>query len=154
MVIAKSEQAMKHLSAQFKAKTVKRSYEALVWGNIEQDFGTIDGPIGRHPKNRLQNKVFDLHEADKGKAALTHFEVLVLFGYVTLVSCTLKTERTHQIRVHMAHLKRPLVGDKTYNPRYQKIAGISETLDSALRSYPRQALHAFELAFDHPVLPK
>ena len=154
LVIAKSEQAMKHLSAQFKAKTVKRSYEALVWGNIEQDFGTIDGPIGRHPKNRLQNKVFDLHEADKGKAALTHFEVLERFGYVTLVRCTLKTGRTHQIRVHMKHIGHTLFNDERYGGE-KILKGTTFTkykqfVDNCFEILPRQALHARTLGFVHP----
>jgi 23S rRNA pseudouridine1911/1915/1917 synthase len=85
LVVAKNDHAMAHLSAQFKAKTSERSYVALVWGNIENDTGSIEGNIGRHPKNRLQNSVFLDEDAHKGKPAVTHFEVLERLGYVTLV---------------------------------------------------------------------
>ena len=114
LVVAKNDHAMVHLSAQFKAKTSERSYVALVWGNIENDTGSIEGNIGRHPKNRLQNSVFLDEDAHKGKPAVTHFEVLERLGYVTLVGCTLETGRTHQIRVHMKHIGHTLFNDERY----------------------------------------
>ena len=154
LVIAKSEQAMTHLSAQFKTKTSKRSYEALVWGNIERDSGTIDGPIGRHPKNRLQNTVFDLGEAEKGKVAVTHFEVLERFGYVTLVRCTLETGRTHQIRVHMKHIGHTLFNDERYGGdkilKGTTFTKYKQFVDNCFKILPRQALHARTLGFVHP----
>ena len=101
LVVAKTEQAMTHLSLQFAEKTSEREYVALVWGNMEEEEGTVEGNIGRHPKNRLQNTVFLDDEAEKGKPAVTHYKVLERLGYVTLVSCKLETGRTQQIRLHM-----------------------------------------------------
>src|SRR5690606_32236524 len=114
LVIAKTEEAMNHLAKQFFNKTSEREYIALVWGNIEEDQGTITGNIGRHPKNRLQNTVFEGNDAEKGKPAVTHYKVLERFGYVTLVLCKLETGRTHQIRVHMKHIGHTLFNDERY----------------------------------------
>ncbi|HAV55591.1 MAG TPA: RNA pseudouridine synthase, partial [Aequorivita sp.] len=94
LVIAKTEEAMTHLAKQFFDKTTEREYVALVWGNVEEDEGTIEGNIGRHPKNRLQNTVYENDEEEKGKPAITHYKVLERLGYVTLVSCRLETGRT------------------------------------------------------------
>jgi len=94
LVVAKTEKAMAHLSKQFADKTSIREYVALVWGNIEEDKGTVEGNIGRHPKNRLQNTVWEGEEEDKGRPAVTHFEVIERLGYVTLVKCKLETGRT------------------------------------------------------------
>jgi 23S rRNA pseudouridine1911/1915/1917 synthase len=154
LVVAKTEQAMTHLSAQFKAKTSKRSYTALVWGNMEEDKGTIEGHIGRHPKNRLQNTVFLGDEADKGKPAITHFEVIERLGYVTLVRCTLETGRTHQIRVHMKHIGHTLFNDERYGGE-KILKGTTFTkykqfVDNCFKVLPRQALHAETLGFIHP----
>ncbi|NNK87171.1 MAG: RluA family pseudouridine synthase, partial [Flavobacteriaceae bacterium] len=101
LVVAKTELAMTHLARQFFEKTSEREYVALVWGNVEADEGRIEGNIGRNPKNRLQNKVFEGDDAEKGKSAVTYYKVTERLGYVTLVSCSLETGRTHQIRVHM-----------------------------------------------------
>ena len=154
LVVAKTEHAMTHLSAQFKAKTSERSYTALVWGNIEEDKGTIEGHIGRHPKNRLQNTVFEGDESDKGKPAITHFEVLERLGYVTLVRCTLETGRTHQIRVHMKHIGHTLFNDERYGGE-KILKGTTFTkykqfVDNCFKVLPRQALHAETLGFEHP----
>jgi 23S rRNA pseudouridine1911/1915/1917 synthase len=154
LVVAKTEHAMTHLSAQFKAKTSERSYTALVWGNIEEDKGSIDGNIGRHPKNRLQNTVFEGDEADKGKPAITHFEVLERLGYVTLVRCKLETGRTHQIRVHMKHIGHTLFNDERYGGE-KILKGTTFTkykqfVDNCFKILPRQALHAKTLGFVHP----
>ena len=154
LVVAKTEHAMTHLSAQFKAKTSERSYVALVWGNIEEDKGTIEGHIGRHPKNRLQNTVFLDDEADKGKPAITHFEVIERLGYVTLVRCTLETGRTHQIRVHMKHIGHTLFNDERYGGE-KILKGTTFTkykqfVDNCFKVLPRQALHAETLGFIHP----
>ncbi|RZV66213.1 MAG: RluA family pseudouridine synthase, partial [Flavobacteriaceae bacterium] len=94
LVVAKTEEAMTHLAKQFFDKTSEREYVALVWGNIDEDEGRIEGNIGRHPKNRLQNTVFEGEDEDKGKPAVTHYKVIERFGYVTLVSCKLETGRT------------------------------------------------------------
>merc|ERR1711991_652053 len=91
LVVAKTEDAMNHLAKQFFDKTSERIYYALVWGNVEEDEGTIEGNIGRHPKNRLQNTVFLDDEAGKGKPAVTHYKVVERFGYVTLIQCQLET---------------------------------------------------------------
>ena len=112
LVIAKTEMAMAHLARQFFDKTTEREYLALVWGNVEADSGTVEGAIGRNPKNRLQMQVFP--DGEHGKPAVTHYEVLERFRYVTLVSCRLETGRTHQIRVHMKHIGHPLFNDARY----------------------------------------
>ena len=114
LVVAKTEEAMTHLAKQFFDKTSEREYIALVWGDVKEDQGTIEGAIGRHPKNRLQNTVFIGDDAHKGKPAVTHYKVLERFGYVTLVSCKLETGRTHQIRVHLKHIGHTLFNDERY----------------------------------------
>src|SRR5690606_35409851 len=112
LVVAKTEQAMTSLAKQFFNKTSEREYVALVWGDVTEDAGTVEGHIGRHPKNRLQNLVFE--DGSQGKEAITHYKVLERFGYVTLVSCKLETGRTHQIRVHMKHIGHTLFNDERY----------------------------------------
>lgn len=154
LVIAKTEQAMAHLSLQFAEKTSEREYIALVWGNIENEEGTIEGNIGRHPKNRLQNTVYLDDEADKGKPAITHYKVLERLGYVTLVSCKLETGRTHQIRVHMKHIGHTLFNDERYGGE-KILKGTTFTkykqfVDNCFKVLPRQALHAKTLGFIHP----
>jgi len=158
LVIAKTEQAMTHLSKQFFNKTSEREYVALVWGNVEEDEGTVEGNIGRHPKNRLQNTVYFGEEADKGKPAVTHYKVLERFGYVTLVSCRLETGRTHQIRVHMKHIGHTLFNDERYGGE-RILKGTSFTkykqfVDNCFKVLPRQALHAKTLGFEHPSTKK
>ena len=155
LVVAKTELAMAHLSAQFKAKTSDREYVALVWGNMDLDEGTIEGNIGRHPKNRLQNTVYLDAEADKGKPAVTHYKVLQRLGYVTLVTCRLETGRTHQIRVHMKHIGHTLFNDERYGGE-RILKGTTFTkykqfVDNCFKTLPRQALHAKTLGFVHPI---
>ena len=154
LVIAKTEQAMTHLSLQFAEKTSEREYIAIVWGNIIEEEGTVEGNIGRHPKNRLQNTVFLGDEADKGKPAVTHYKVLERLGYVTLVSCKLETGRTHQIRVHMKHIGHTLFNDERYGGE-KVLKGTTFTkykqfVDNCFKILPRQALHAKTLGFVHP----
>jgi len=154
LVVAKTEQAMSHLSAQFANKTSEREYVALVWGNMTEEEGTIEGNIGRHPKNRLQNTVFIDDEEDKGKPAVTHFKVIERLGYVTLVSCKLETGRTHQIRVHMKHIGYTLFSDARYGGE-KVLKGTTFTkykqfVDNCFKILPRQALHAKTLGFEHP----
>lgn len=155
LVIAKTEQAMTHLSKQFFNKTSEREYVAIVWGNVEDDEGTIEGHIGRHPKNRLQNTVFEGDDEDKGKPAVTHYKVIERLGYVTLVSCKLETGRTHQIRVHMKHIGHTLFNDERYGgERILKGTTFSkykQFVDNCFKILPRQALHAKTLGFKHPV---
>ena len=112
LVVAKTEEAMTHLAKQFFDKTSERKYMALVWGDFEEDQGTVKGAIGRHPKNRLQMTVFE--DNSQGKEAITHFKVLERFGYVTLLECQLETGRTHQIRAHMKFKGHTLFNDARY----------------------------------------
>ncbi len=154
LVVAKTEHAMAHLSNQFAKKTSEREYVALVWGNIDEEEGTIEGHIGRHPKNRLQNTVYEGDDIDKGKPAVTHYKVIERLGYVTLVSCKLETGRTHQIRVHMKHIGHTLFNDARYGGE-RILKGTTFTkykqfVDNCFKILPRQALHAKTLGFEHP----
>ncbi|WP_418513831.1 RluA family pseudouridine synthase [Corallibacter sp.] len=155
LVIAKTEEAMTHLSKQFFDKTSEREYVAIVWGNVEADSGTVEGNIGRHPKNRLQNTVFEGDEADKGKPAVTHYKVIERLGYVTLVSCKLETGRTHQIRVHMKHIGHTLFNDERYGGekilKGTTFSKYKQFVDNCFKVLPRQALHAKTLGFEHPI---
>ena len=158
LVVAKTEKAMAHLSAQFANKTSEREYIAIVWGNMDKDEGTIEGHIGRHPKNRLQNTVFFDDDIEKGKPAVTHYKVLERLGYVTLVSCKLETGRTHQIRVHMKHIGHTLFNDARYGGE-KILKGTTFTkykqfVDNCFKILPRQALHAKTLGFEHPTTGK
>ncbi|MCT4629416.1 RluA family pseudouridine synthase [Winogradskyella sp.] len=158
LVVAKTEKAMAHLSNQFAEKTSEREYVALVWGNIKEDEGTVEGNIGRHPKNRLQNTVYEGEEAYKGKPAVTHYKVLERLGYVTLVSCKLETGRTHQIRVHMKHIGHTLFNDERYGGE-KILKGTTFTkykqfVENCFKVLPRQALHAKTLGFEHPTTGK
>ena len=113
LVVAKTPDAKTSLGAQFFNKTTHRQYNALVWGNFVEDNGTIEGNIGRDPKDRLRMAVFP-PGSDIGKSAVTHYRVVKRFGYVTLVECILETGRTHQIRAHMKHIGHPLFSDERY----------------------------------------
>ena len=158
LVIAKTEEAMTHLAKQFFNKTTEREYVALVWGNIEEDCGTIEGNIGRHPKNRLQNTVFENDDEEKGKPAKTHYKVIERLGYVTFVSCRLETGRTHQIRVHLKHIGHTLFNDERYGGekilKGTSFSKYKQFVDNCFKILPRQALHARTLGFEHPVTGK
>ncbi|HCQ15600.1 MAG TPA: RNA pseudouridine synthase [Cryomorphaceae bacterium] len=152
MVIAADEYAMAHLARQFFERTTNRAYQALVWGNVEEDQGTITGHIGRSKKDR---KVFTVYpEGDEGKHAVTHYRVLERFGYTTLVECRLETGRTHQIRVHMKHLGHPLFNDKEYGGDHilkgTTFTKYKQFVANCFELCPRQALHAKTLGFEHP----
>ncbi|WP_190811573.1 RluA family pseudouridine synthase [Flagellimonas sp. S3867] len=156
LVIAKTELAMTHLAKQFFDKSSEREYLALVWGNVDEDEGTIEGHIARNPKNRLQMMVFP--EGDQGKEAVTHYKVVERLGYVTLVSCKLETGRTHQIRVHMKYVGHTLFNDERYGGE-KILKGTTFTkykqfVENAFKILPRQALHAKTLGFEHPVSGK
>ncbi|MGB1269430.1 MAG: RluA family pseudouridine synthase, partial [Flavobacteriaceae bacterium] len=143
LVVAKTEQAMTHLAKQFFDKTSERKYHALVWGHVNEDEGTIEGNIGRHHTNRLQNTVYTGDEAEYGKPAVTHYRVLERFGYVTLVECELETGRTHQIRVHMKHIGHTLFNDSRYGGE-RILKGTTFTkykqfVDNCFKILPRQA---------------
>lgn len=153
LVVAKTEHAMAYLTKQFAEKTSEREYVALVWGNIEEDQGTVEGNIGRHDTNRMRMAV---HESDeKGKHAVTHYKVLERFGYVTLVSCQLETGRTHQIRVHMKHIGHTLFNDERYGGdsilKGTTFTKYKQFVDNCFKVLPRQALHAKTLGFEHPI---
>ena len=156
LVIAKTERAMNHLTLQFFNKTIERTYTALVWGNIEADEGTVEGHIGRHPKNRLQMAVFE--DGSHGKEAITHYKVLERFGYVTLVSCRLETGRTHQIRAHMKHIGHTLFNDERYGGdnilKGTTFTKYRQFVQNCFKVLPRQALHAETLGFEHPATKK
>lgn len=152
LVIAKTEKAMSHLAKQFFDKTSEREYVALVWGNVSEDEGTVEGNIARHPKNRLQMTVFP--DGDQGKEAITHFKVMERLGYLTLVSCKLETGRTHQIRVHMKHMGHVLFNDERYGGdkilKGTTFTKYKQFVENAFKILPRQALHAKTLGFEHP----
>jgi 23S rRNA pseudouridine1911/1915/1917 synthase len=154
LVIAKTEHAMAHLSAQFAAKTSEREYMAIVWGSFEESTGTVEGNIGRHPKNRLQNTVWTGDDSDKGKPAVTHYEVIENLRYVTVVKCKLETGRTHQIRVHMKHIGHTLFNDERYGGdrilKGTNFTKYKQFVDNCFKILPRQALHARTLGFEHP----
>jgi 23S rRNA pseudouridine1911/1915/1917 synthase len=153
LVVAKTETAMTHLSKQFFDKTSERKYFALVWGDVKEDTGTIEGHIGRHPRNRLQMTVFE--EGDAGKHAVTHYKVLERLGYVTFLECQLETGRTHQIRAHMKHIGHTLFNDERYGGdsilKGTSFTKYKQFVDNCFKLIPRQALHAKTLGFEHPV---
>jgi 23S rRNA pseudouridine1911/1915/1917 synthase len=153
LVVAKSDFTMAHLAKQFFDKKTHRVYHALVWGNIINDEGTIEGHIGRSLKNRLQMSVFP--NGEHGKPAVTHYKVLERFNYVTLVECRLETGRTHQIRAHFKHIGHTLFNDERYGGN-QVLKGTTFTkykqfVENCFKVIPRQALHAKTLGFRHPV---
>lgn len=153
LVIAKTESALANLAAQFEFKTSEREYVAIVWGNVEEDEGTIEGNISRHLKDRMQMAVFE--DPEIGKPAVTHYKVIERFGYVTLVSCKLETGRTHQIRVHMKYIGHTLFNDERYGGNLilkgTTFAKYKQFVENCFKLLPRQALHAKTLGFKHPV---
>lgn len=152
LVVAKTPDAKTHLGLQFFNKTTKRKYNALVWGLVEQDNGTIEGNIARNPKDRMQMTVFS--DPEIGKRAVTHYHVLERIGYVTFVECVLETGRTHQIRVHMKHIGHPLFNDERYGGdeilKGTHFSKYKQFVNNCFSVCPRQALHAKTLGFVHP----
>ncbi len=159
MVVAKTDRAHKALAAQFadhgRTGPLERGYLALVWGSPEPYRGTIDAPLGRSNTDRTKIAVLK----HGGKEAITHYEVMERFppragrdAAASLIECQLETGRTHQIRVHMAAAGHPLIGDQDYGKHFlTKANKLPETLGETVREFPRQALHAFLIAFEHPV---
>jgi len=152
LVVAKTETAMANLSRQFFDRTTERLYYALVWGNVAEDEGRIEGNIGRSLKNRLQMAVFP--DGDFGKHAVTHYKVLERLTYVTLVQCKLETGRTHQIRVHLKNIGHTLFNDERYGGndilKGTTFTKYKQFVHNCFKVLPRQALHAKTLGFTHP----
>lgn len=150
LVVAKNEQAQLHLAKQFFDHSIERRYVAIVWGDVKDDEGTIEGNIGRDPNDRLRFRVYE----DKGKHAVTHYKVLERFGYVTFVECKLETGRTHQIRVHMSRIGHPIFCDERYGGKEIRkgtiYAKYRQFIQNCFEICPRQALHAKTLGFVHP----
>ena len=150
--MAKNEESQLKLAKQFFDHSIERRYVAIVWGDIREDEGTIEGNIGRDPNDRMRFRVFE--EEDKGKRAVTHYRVLERFGFVTLVECKLETGRTHQIRVHMSRLGHPIFNDERYGGNEIRKGTIyskyRQFINNCFELCPRQALHAKTLGFVHP----
>ena len=154
ILVAKNEASKTNLSAQFFNKTTSRTYNALVWGVIKEDEGTINGALARDPRDRMLFTVFDEKENPLAKHAVTHYKVLERFAYCTLVECRLETGRTHQIRVHMKHIGHTLFNDERYGGN-EPLKGIrtakyKQFVNNCFEICPRQALHATTLGFTHP----
>jgi len=153
LVVAKTARAKTSLGVQFFNKTTHRSYNALVWGNLTDDEGRIEGNIARDPKDRLRMTVLP-PQSEQGKPAVTHWRVLERYGYTTLVECRLETGRTHQIRAHMKSIGHPLFADERYGGmetlRGERSASYRAFINNCFALCPRQALHARTLGFVHP----
>ena len=154
LVVAKTPEAKTGLGRQFLLKSTRREYNALVWGNFDEDEGRIEGNIARHPRERMLMTVLP-PSSPEGKPAVTHYHVMERFGYVTLVQCILETGRTHQIRAHMRHIGHPLFNDLRYGGaeilRGLPTAKYRQFVENCFRLCPRQALHARTLGFRHPI---
>lgn len=159
LLVAKNEDAQAVLARQFFYHTIERKYNALVWGDFQEDSGTITGNLGRSPQDRRVMCVYPNEEGipeeeQKGKHAITHWRVLERFGYVTLVECILETGRTHQIRAHMRHIGHPLFSDTAYGGdailKGTTFSRYKQFVMNCFNILPRQALHARVLGFEHP----
>ena len=159
LLVAKNEEAQVVLAKQFFDHTIERKYNALVWGDFDEDEGTITGNLGRSPQDRRIMCVYPHEkgvpeEEQRGKHAVTHWHVLERFGYVTLVECVLETGRTHQIRSHMKHIGHPLFSDTSYGGsailKGTTFSRYRQFVENCFAVCPRQALHARILGFEHP----
>ncbi len=170
MVVAKTEEALAGLAAQFadhgRTGPLERAYLALVWGVLPNNKGTIEAPLGRSSNNRLKRAVVNINQPD-AREAITHFEVVRLLdrtrdarnapggdgrANASLIECRLETGRTHQIRVHMAHVGHPLIGDQEYGKHFEtKANALASPARETVKAFGRQALHAAILGFEHPV---
>jgi 23S rRNA pseudouridine1911/1915/1917 synthase len=153
LVVAKTDAAHQGLSALFadhgRTGSLVREYQALVWGAPRMRTGTVDAPLGRHPRQREKMAIVS---AERGRHAVTHWRLEERFGPASLISCRLETGRTHQIRVHLAHIGHPILGDAVYGAGFKsKAAQLSEAGRLALERLGRQALHAAKLGFVHPI---
>jgi len=145
MVVARTLAAHHHLVAQLQARTVKRIYHTVVAGIVRSN-GKVEAAIGRHPYERKKMAV-----NTNGKIAISHYKVITRFSNHTYLEVQLETGRTHQIRVHMAHIRHPVIGDKTYGGRQVPNSKIAKVLQETLKNFPRQALQAKELCLIHPI---
>ena len=145
LLVAKHDRSHRHLSAQLKSRELQRRYRALVHGKMPAQEGTIDAPVGRHPYQRKKMAVVERG----GRGARTHYRVLDAWGALSLLDLSLETGRTHQIRVHLASLGHPVLGDATYGPGARLWPG-KPALERAMRTFPRQALHAAQVRFQRP----
>ena len=156
LLVAKNEFAQAKLAKDFFNHTIARKYHALVWGNFDEDEGTITGHIGRSIKDRKIMAVYP--DGDIGRHAVTHFKVLERFGYITLIECQLETGRTHQIRTHLKYIGHPIFNDDTYGGNYilkgTTFSKYKQFIDNCFKILPRQALHAKSLGFAHPCKDK
>ena len=152
LVLAKNEFALSALAKQFFDRTIHRKYVALVWGCPEPTTRTIDAPIGRHPKDRTKQFVFE--DGEDGKHAITHYEVIEDLYYVSLINCKLETGRTHQIRAHLHYIGHPLFNDEKYDGKSVRKGTVfskyKQFVQNNFELIPGQALHAAELGFTHP----
>lgn len=158
LLIAKTPNAKTKLALQFFNHTTQRSYNALVWGTINEESGTIHGALGRDTRDRTCYRVYDLEDNPNAKEAITHWRQLERFPYVTLVECQLETGRTHQIRAHMRHIGHPLFADEKYGGM-EILKGIptqkyKQYVQNCFAICPRQALHAKTIGFIHPTTGK
>jgi len=156
LVVAKNEYALSYLAKQFFDRTTKRLYWAFVWGNVQNDEGTVTGHIGRHPKNRMQ--MYTYEDGSQGKHAVTHYKVLERFRYITWIECKLETGRTHQIRAHLKHIGHTLFNDARYEGniimRGVNLPKYKQFIQNVFEVLPRHALHAHTLGFIHPTTKK
>lgn len=159
LLVAKTEDAQIVLARQFFEHTIERKYNAVVWGDFAEDSGTIEGNLGRSPRDRRIMCVYPHEEGvseeeQRGKHAVTHWRVLERFGYVTLIECVLETGRTHQIRAHMRHIGHPLFSDAAYGGdailKGTTFTRYRQFVENCFATCPRQALHARVLGFTHP----
>ena len=152
LAVAKNDEAQLRLAKQFFDHSIERRYNAVVWGDMPEDEGTVEGFIGRDPSDRLRFK--SVEDEDHGKRAVTHWRVLERFGFVTLVECKLETGRTHQIRVHMSQMGHPIFNDERYGGAEIRkgtiYAKYRQFIQNCFALCPRQALHARTLGFAHP----
>ena len=156
LVIAKTEYALNKLAKQFYDRITQRAYVALVWGNLNDEKGTVSGNIGRSIKDRLKMQVFP--DETHGKPAITHYRVLERLGYVNLIECKLETGRTHQIRVHMEYIGHPIFNDERYGGnrilKGTTFSKYKQFVQNCFKIIPRPALHAKSLGFKHPLTGK
>jgi len=152
LITAKNELSQSKLAKEFFHHTIERKYHALVWGDLNEEEGTVEGHIGRSKKDRKVMTVYP--DGDYGREAITHYKVIERFGYVTMIECQLETGRTHQIRAHMKYIGHPLFNDDTYGGNIilkgTTFSKYKQFITNCFKVLPRQALHAKSLGFKHP----